>query len=95
MKPTRTTYIRMAEAQSTMISRIAEHDGVSPADVMRAAFAEFVELRAQQDPSFAQTREQMVGQHLTEHVAQFADEMRTHLGPSSVDHLDLVKPSET
>jgi hypothetical protein len=95
MRRSKTTTIRIQESQAQMLSAIAEHDEVSLADVQRAAFAEFVELRAQQDPSFAQTRAEVIGQRLTEHVAQFADEMRTHLGPSSVDHLDLGKPAET
>lgn len=56
---TRTTTIRVHDAQLRLLELIAQHDGVSVADAQRAAFSAYIDERVQGDEGLRAARDEV------------------------------------
>jgi hypothetical protein len=77
---TRTTTIRIHDAQLRFLEQIAEHDGVAVADVQRAAFRAYSEARAKTDPKLAALRDRVAEEWKDEDDARRRETLQRALG---------------
>ncbi len=79
---TRTTTIRIHDAQLRFLELIAEHDGVSVADVQRAAFTAYSEERAQANKELSTARDRVAEEWKDEDDARRQETLQRALGES-------------
>jgi len=79
---TRTTTIRIHDAQLRLLEVIANHDGVSVADVQRAAFSAYIDARAQADDALLTARGEIAADWRDKDEARKKEALQEALGES-------------
>jgi alpha-D-ribose 1-methylphosphonate 5-triphosphate synthase subunit PhnG len=79
---TRTTTIRVHDAQLRLLEVIANHDGVSVADVQRAAFSAYIDARAQSSDALLSARDEVAADWRDKDEARRREALQNALGQS-------------
>ena len=79
---TRTTTIRVQDAQLRLLELIAQHDGVSVADAQRAAFSAYIDERAKGDDDLRTAREEVDAEWRGKDEARSREARQKALGES-------------
>ena len=78
---TRTTTIRVHDAQLQLLETIAERDNVSVADIQRTAFSEYIDRRVKTDEALKTARERVIAEWQDKGQARTQEALEKAVGP--------------